>query len=315
MNKKALIPLLSVAILLAGTSSQVIAKEPVYDQDGNLVLDLENEEYQDLTEGDVKEPVISSDTEENNNNKTLKPKNTEVQIQEEEEQSTEVTPPAEEPTVPPETEPVEPTEPPGEGSNEEDLNTGEMSPANSTYVADTTTPITSMGNKDIKEVTLDTTTKLPEGSWSFIGTNLTFNNNMLDTAVQGTYDFTITFVDDSTASYTLKIISVENTEDYWKQNTFLYSKDARSYQHKDLQLISNRKSITVTAITINGVTIPKDKYIITQGIITISKSYLATLKESPRSRITVNYNSTFADFELAIYDTIDDSTASEVVEC
>lgn len=310
MYKKTLVVVTTLGLIVMGSSIKSEAQEPLYDQEGNLILDVEQEQYQDLSTQQQQESVPQE-----------KPPNTAQQKTPEEPSNSSLILDAEPSTEIKEEIKVE--EKPKAVNNVAATNTetgdstlGLMIPASSTYMAGGSTAVATKGNSNISKVEIDYSVGLPANSWSIAGDTLTFDTKKLDQATSGVYTFKVFFANGTDAIYELKVLENPKVNDYWQQNITSYSKDARSNTHRDLELISSSVSLSVTSITIGQVSVPSSQYKIIGGTIIISKSFLSQLDSSPRARVTVTYNNGLVvDFSLAINDEVEKGNSSEQVDC
>lgn len=312
MLKKIAISTAVLGLVIASSAIMSEAQEPLYDKDGNLILDVEQEAYQDLS--------------------TTQPDGTEVEVEEEQTAVPEIQldPGSQQMQI----QSVEPklntqatgsvaprvaaTETVTTTATEPEIALGTMSPASATYMAGSTTTVKTEGTLKISKVEVEYDIGLTPGSWSLNKSNntISFDKAKLDSSTTGIYTLNITFENGSTTLFEIRVLGESILEDYWQQNIKTFSKDPRSNTNKDLELISSNPFLTIQGITIDGLAIPASKYSVVNGTIIISKNFLASLESTDRARISVTYfGKRVVDFSLEITDQVETGTSVETVDC
>ncbi|MFF2798143.1 hypothetical protein [Lysinibacillus xylanilyticus] len=314
MKKKFLITALALGVAMTSSSMPSEAQEPLYDQNGDLILDTEQSEYQDLSTPQTPESEVQELQPEQPKQKSLKSVEPPPDVILDKPE-TEIQKPKEE--VKPETTlpgNVAEVKPPV--TNPDPIEQGTLTPSSITYMAGSNAQVVTKGTLKISKVEIEYADGLPAGSWMIAGDTLSFDSKKLDKADSGNYTFKVTFEGGTETIFELKVLNTPPTEDYWQQNITSFSKDKRSTTYKDLELISSSPDLKVQSITIGGVSIPSSQYRILNGTVIISKSFLSQLDSSPRARVTVTYGSgKVVDFSLAITDDVEKGNTADIKGC
>lgn len=319
MIKKTLITTVALGLTIGAVQVMPGAQEPLYDQDGNLILDLPQEPYKDLSTPDnQQEPIVleednrvaTTEQESSSTTQTEVPNTTETQegniVSGQTTNNNENTQ---------NTESEKDKEAKEDEEDEPSSADNVISPASGTYLFGTQDVLTVTANKIIKSVSVDNN-DLSTRAWSFQNNTLTFKSSELDDTPSGMYNIKLTFQDDTTSVYNLKVVGETFTEDYWKQNIFSFNKDIRSSSHKDLELSSSNQNPDVKSVQFDRVDLPRTAYIVVGNTVIISKDYLKTLPESKRIDVVVNYGKGKSFYlVLEIIDAIEKPNTSENVEC
>jgi len=305
VSKKTLIGVLALAVAMSGSGIIPGAQEPLYDEQGNLILDLPQEPYRDLSTPQY-QPTDSEEV-----NGTPPVSNTPAPTE-----NSEVINPITQTQVPVINSASQTTQTPVANTNTVQQELGTLSPASGTYMYQSNTVLVTTGNKVVKSVSVENASWIPATAWTIQNNAVTFKPSELDDIDDGMYNFIITFADNTTANYSLKVIGKPITEYYWQQNIKGFSKDPRASTHKDLELTSNNPFLKVQLVTMNKVEVPASKYRIVNGTVIISKDWLATQPTDERARVTVKYDDDkVMDFSLEIHEMMESNNTAEDVDC
>lgn len=306
MTNKTLVTALALSLIMAGSSVITEAEGPIYDESGNLILDVEQEGYKDnSTEQEEPELILDGEEYKSTEDDTREESSSLYFIQETKESKPKV-----------QSKVKSSTSVNALATTSTTADPGAMIPASATFMEDSKAVIVSKGTQPISKVDIVDSLGLEANSWTVKGDTLSFDTAKLDNSTSGTYVFEITFADGSKSLFELRVLSAPILEDYWQQNITTFSKDKRSNTNKDLELISSTQSLKVSSLTIDGVTVPTSKYSIIGGTIIISKDYLTSLVSTERARVTVTYSgNTVVDFSLTITDDMEESTAVIPIDC
>ena len=305
MIKKTLITTMALGITIGAVQVMPGAQEPLYDQDGNLILDLPQEPYKDLSTPDNQQENIQTQEggkvanvqEEFNRVSETQTFNVEGN------QETQSTQPAQSTRV-------------AQTYSTYSVGAGELEYNQATFLNGDKEDIIVHGNMQIKSVTVNTTNGLPPNSWLVSGTMLTLKSSILNNAYNGQYIFTVEFIDGSTDEFKLKVTGVFSEDNYWSQNIRSFSTNPISNTHKDFEIMSSLESINVKQITIDGQVIPASAYKVIGSSVILSKDFLSKLSLNERARIKLTYNQNLImDFSLEITDEIEKGSTSEKVDC
>ena len=314
MIKKSLITTVALGLTIGAVQVMPGAQEPLYDQDGNLILDLPQEPYKDLSTPDNQQEntqtkeggKVANVQEEFNRVSETQTFNVEGN------QETQSTQP---------TQSTQNTE--SNQNNQSTQNTQNIpssadnviSPESGTYLFGSQDTLIVKANKIIKSVTVNNS-ELSSKSWSFQNNVLTFKSSELDDTPSGQYSVTLTFADNTTSVYSLKVVGESFSEDYWKQNISSFNKDIRASSHKDLELSSSNENPDVKTIQFDRVDLPATAYKVIKNTVIISKDYLKTIPENDRIDVVVNYGKGKSYyFTLEIIDAVEKPNTSENVDC
>lgn len=306
MANKTLITTVILSLVLVSSSTVSEAEGPMYDQNGDLILDVKQDDYKDNstpqenTNGTATDDSLILDQEDAEDRES----SSSLYLQQ------------------PESSPKKQVKSSTKSASVAAVTTstsvvpGAMLPASATFMEDSKTVITSKGTQKISKVEIADSVGLKANSWTVLGDTLTFDTAKLNDSSSGIYVFDITFDDGSKSLFELKVLSSPILEDYWQQNISNFSKDKRSNTNKDLELISSTQLLKISSITIDGVTVPSSNYSIIGGTVIISKNYLTTLGDTERARVTVTYSvDRVVDFSLTITDEMEESTTVLPIDC
>ena len=322
MIKKTLITTVALGLTIGAVQVMPGAQGPLYDQDGNLILDLPQEPYKDLSTPDnQQEPIVleednrvaTTEQESSSTVQTEVPNTTETQegnsVQGQTTNNNENTQ---------NTGSTQDTEN-FEGTNNtvtQEKEVGRLEYNQATFLNGDSEDIIVHANMQIKSITVNTTNGLPPNSWLVSGTTVTFKSSILNNAYNGQYIYTVEFIDGSTDEFKLKVTGVFSEDNYWSQNIRSFSTNPISNTHKDFEIMSSLESINVKQITIDGQLIPASAYKVIGSSVILSKDFLSKLSLNERARIKLTYNQNLImDFSLEITDEIEKGNTSEKVDC
>ena len=301
MKKNLLLSAVMISAVVVGSGAAPQAQEPIYDEKGNLVLDELPLDTELPSQENENQAIYDKDNNLILDEPTTQQKVSDTKVQENTSFAytrTNVT---------------------------SDDTTGVMLPASATYISGNPKPISTQGTKPIKKVEIGYSVGLAEDAWKINSDNtITFNDEKLKIAHNGSYLFTITFADGTTAPFELKVMADLPFEDYWQQNIETFSKNAGSDMHRDLELTTSAQQIKILSLMVEvderndsgAVVIPQSAYSIVANSIIISKSYLKILANTPRARITLTYGDGLVrDFSLEITDELGNNNTSQINGC
>lgn len=298
--KKSLISILTIGAVIGSSALHSNANEPILTEDGEVVLDVEQEPYQDLSTFKLdetgEEVILDDPTEYKMDEPQVQLDQPEVKLDTFNEPKAKVkvaTPDKQEsgaidfdnfnPWEDGSNEGYKPPTGTGDGS-------GKMIKDNETFKKDVSDDIVVSGTRNIKSLKINNNMGLVNNSYTISGKKLTFHKDKLNNSSLGTYVFEVTFDNGDISVFKLRVDGPRHPDDYWSANITTFNINPTSNRHVDLELVSAATELKIHHIMADNKVIPPSAYRVHGGTIVIDKAFLSTLGVNEFVRINVLYN-------------------------
>lgn len=299
--KKALISVLAVGTVIASTTMHSSANQPLVTDQGEVILDLEQEPYQDLSTPVLDEPseeiILDDPSEYVLENPEVKLDSEKVEPGNQEIILDDLNPSTNNKSVQPRTfsSPVASMASPASTSS------GLLDKTSETFRVDSSGNIVVNATRNISSVSIEYDTGLLPQAYTVSGKKFTLNKDKLNNSAQGSYTFKITLDNGKNDLFTVSVVGDSHPDDYWSANITVYNMNPTSNRHVDLEMYSAATSLDIHKITANDAVVPSSKYRVINGTIVIDKSYLSSIGVNEFVRFNILYNKgQYADIILTV---------------